>query len=131
MSKALRKEYRAIFLYRVHARSIRNKEVRDRLIEFGDMESEHATLLGEKLTQLGGTISWSFKPGAELRKPLRQILEEHAEAEREAIALYRAALEEGLGEEYDRLFSRLLKDEQYHEKALAQLLARLPSWPAR
>ncbi len=125
LGKGLRTEYRAIFLYRIHARAIRNKEVRGRLLEFGEMELEHATLLGEKLMQLGGTIAWRFKPGDELKKPLRQVLEEHSHAEREAIMLYRAAVEEQLGREYDRLFARLLKDEEYHEKVLAELLARM------
>jgi rubrerythrin len=125
LGKGLRVEYRAIFLYRIHARAIRDKEARERLLEFGEMEAEHATLLGEKLVELGGTITWSFKPGEELKKPLRQILEEHGEAEREAIAVYTAARDERLGPEYDKLFSRLIKDEQYHKKVLAELLARM------
>lgn len=91
------------------------------------MESEHAILVGEKLTELGGTIAWTFKPKDELHKPLRQILEEHAEWERQAIAVYQAALDEHLGEEYDRLFARLLRDEHHHQKVLVELLAHLPA----
>jgi rubrerythrin len=124
LQKALRLEYRAIFLYRIHARAIRDSEVRKLLTEFGDMESEHATMLGEKLTELGGTISWSMKPGEELKKPLRQVLEEHADGERVAISVYEAAMQENLGPEYDRLFSRLIKDETHHLELLSELLER-------
>jgi len=125
LQKALRLEYRAIFLYRIHARAIRDSEVRKLLTEFGNIESEHATLVAEKLTELGGTISWSFKPGEELKKPLLQILEEHAEGERTAISLYEAAIEENLGQEYDRLFARLLADERDHLKMLTEVLERV------
>jgi len=125
LSNSIQLEYRAVFLYRIHARAIRNREVRERLIEFGEMESEHAILVGEKLTELGGTIAWTFKPKDELHKPLRQILEEHAEWERQAIAVYQAALDEHLGEEYDRLFARLIKDEQHHARVLSELLEHL------
>jgi rubrerythrin len=125
LQRALRLEYRAIFLYRIHARALQNAEVKRLLTKFGEIESEHATLVAEKLTELGGSITWSFKPGEELKKPLRQILEEHADGERAAIALYEAAIEENLGLEYDKLFSRLLRDEHDHLRMLTELLERL------
>ena len=131
LSDSIQLEYRAVFLYRIHARAIRNQEVKQRLLEFGEMESQHATLVGEKLTELDGTIAWTYKPEDELHKPVRQILEEHGAWERQAIAVYQAALDEHLGREYDLLFARLLRDEKYHQRVLAELLAQLPPLRSR
>jgi len=125
LKRGLQLEYRGLFLYRIHAAEIADPEVRQTFVRFGRMEQEHAALLGQKILESGGTISYSMKPLEEVQKPLLAVIEEHLAAEKQAIALYRKGIEISLDDEMVEFFARLVGDEEEHQRVLTGIQARI------
>ncbi len=121
LQEGLQLEYNGIFLYRIHAREVADQALAARLAEFGAMEQEHATALGDAIVAAGGAIRYHFEPLEQLAKPLVTIIDEHLAGEKAAIALYERGLAIATDEEMRRLFQGLLRDERYHFDTLSAL----------
>jgi len=133
MQEALQQEYRGIFLYRIHAQEIMDRALRQQFLDFGAIEQAHAAALADRIIALGGTIRYSFKPMEEMARSLPAIIDEHLAGEAAAIELYRQGISLALDDNTVDFFSRLLADEQDHQRLLTgikeRLLAARPEGP--
>lgn len=89
----------------------------------------HATIIGEKITALGGHPSLKVKPVPESNKHnLMDILKESLEYEKEALHLYYALLEQVQDNiPLEELVRGLIKEETEHMEEVEKMTRALPA----
>lgn len=121
---ALGAEYGALWLLPRHMALVQDEELKRQLQLIAEVELEHAEKTARLIYALGG------EPNADLpqlrpRKDVREIVEAHIEAEREAIAIYDRALRFTTDPEMRNTLEALRRDEEGHQRLLERALARL------
>ncbi len=124
LNDALSAEYGALWLLPQHMAQVEDEELRRQLSLIAEVELEHAEKSARLIYALGG------EPNADLpqlrpRKGVREILEAHAEGEKEAIALYTRALELTDDPQMRQMLEEMRRDEEGHQRLLQRSLDRL------
>jgi bacterioferritin len=124
LNAALGAEYGALWLLPGHMAQIHDEELKRQLQLIAEVEIEHAEKTARLIYALGG------EPNADLpqlrpRKDVREIIQAHIEAERDAIAIYDRALRLTTDPEMRSTLESLRKDEEGHQRLLERALARL------
>lgn len=132
LNEDLRGEFQAIIMYRLYASMVQGpfrQELRAFFANEIPEEMNHAQLLADKISALGGTPAAEPAPVKVVSDP-KAMLEAALDAELGTIERYvrrrteaEAAGEPGLAAEFDTLIA----DETRHRDELRQILAR---WPA-
>lgn len=129
LNRSIAGELQALIQYmwqHVMAVGIASPAVRDMFEEISIDEMKHAEAFAERLDLLGGVPTTTPDPIV-VGETLVQMLENDVKGEDTAIALYREAIR--LAIEADdpvtrRLFEKTLADEEEHQKAFRDLLAK-------
>ena len=124
LNAALGAEYGALWLLPRHMAQVQDEELKRQLQLIAEVEIEHAEQTARLIYALGG------EPNADLpqlrpRKGVRDIIQAHIEAERDAIAIYDRALRVATDPEMRKTLESLRKDEEGHQRLLERALARL------
>lgn len=123
LNRALKLEYNSIFDYHIYAAAIHDNTLKDALSQFGLMEMEHARLLSDKITALGGIPV--FNP-PELRKTksltIENMLNEHKQGEMKAVGLMNEGLNIIGNPELSWFIGKIKLDEIEHLKEIERLL---------
>ena len=124
LNAALGAEYGALWLLPAHMAQVQDEELKRQLQLIAEVEIEHAEKTARLIYALGG------EPNADLpqlrpRKGVRDILQAHIEAERDAIAIYDRALRVTTDAGMRSTLESLRKDEEGHQRLLERALSRL------
>ena len=129
LNKSIAGELQSLIQYmwqHVMAVGIASPAVRDMFEEISIDEMKHAEAFAERLDLLGGVPTTTPDPIV-VRETLTQMLEDDIKAEDVAIALYREAirLATEVNDPVTRLmYEKTLADEEEHQKAFRDLLAK-------
>lgn len=129
LNKSIAGELQSLIQYmwqHVMAVGIASPAVRDMFEEISIDEMKHAEAFAERLDLLGGVPTTTPDPIV-VRETLTQMLEDNIKAEDVAIALYREAirLATEVNDPVTRLmYEKTLADEEEHQKAFRDLLAK-------
>jgi bacterioferritin len=131
LNEDLRGEFQAVIMYRLYASMVQGpyrQELRTFFANEIPEELNHAQILADKISALGGTPAATAAPVQVVAEP-RAMLEAAHEAEVETLARYvkrreqaEACGEYGLAAEFDQIIA----DESRHRDELRQMLARWP-----
>lgn len=122
LTEAFRMEYGTILHYRKYAALIENKELAQRLIKFGKMETKHANELIKLIYKRGGTPEYSFdeeKPEKNQNK--EDIIKVLVDEEKRTIAFYEEGLDSFRDADFAWLIGNIKVDEAEHLKELGKL----------
>jgi len=103
---------------------VEDEELKRQLGLIADVEIEHAEKTARLIYALGGEPNADL-PQLKPRKGVKEILEAHVEAERDAIAIYNRALRFATDPEMRKTLEALRTDEEGHQRLLERALARL------
>ena len=131
LNEDLRGEFSAVIMYRLYASMVQGpyrQELRAFFAAEIPEELEHAQILADKISALGGTPVAEPAP-VKVVKEAKEMLQAALEAEEETITRYvqrRKQAEEA--EEYGLAtqFDDIITDETHHRDELRQMLARWP-----
>lgn len=127
LNQAIARELQVSIQYIWHhvmARGMRSPEIKDRLKTIAIQEMKHAEEIAERLDYLGGVPTTKPSP-IKVGGSLREMLQDDAKAEEEAIALYRQIIKQAMEEEdytTKRLFEQILAEEEEHHNEFQTLL---------
>ena len=124
LNTALGAEYGALWLLPQHMAQVQDEELKRQLGLIADVELEHAEKTARLIYALGGEPNADL-PQLKVRKGVKEILEAHVQAERDAIAIYTNALRLTTDPEMRKTLEELRKDEEGHQRLLERALARL------
>ncbi len=108
-------------------RGVKGFAVKDELKSIAITEMKHAEAIAERLAYLGGTPTTKPEP-IFVGETLKEMIERDAKDEEGAISLYKAtiALAQKEGDiTTERLFKRILEDEEEHHDTFASLLEEM------
>ena len=117
-------EYSDVFLYPREAKTVEDRNISEKFEEFGTMEVRHADILSMKLLELGEKPRWDFtllKSGASVK----EILEHHLSAEKQAISLYDKCIEAVDDNNFKIVLMGIKSDEETHLKFIEDVLKTL------
>ncbi|MBD3363560.1 ferritin [Candidatus Dojkabacteria bacterium] len=137
LNKALADEWLAYYQYWVGAKVAEGRMrgfVAEELNEHAQEELEHANMLVERITQLGGTpilnpSEWMDKTNCGYEEPsdfnTKKLLQQNIKGEQCAIKVYKELLEfvRGKDDITFRMLLEILEDEVEHEDELENILA--------
>lgn len=131
LNEDLRGEFQAVIMYRLYASMVQGpyrQELRSFFASEIPEELEHAQILADKISALGGTPSAEPAP-VQVVAEAKQMLQAALAAETETIQRYlqrrreaEEAGEDGLAVQFDDIIA----DETNHRDELRQMLARWP-----
>ncbi len=124
LNNMLKLEYKGIFDYNYYASLATDKELADRLREFGAVEIQHAQMIIDKIRALGAKPKI---PGAAKRAKYTDVLEmlkEHAAAEKEAIELCEEGVKIFTDPEFQWLLGTIRVDEISHQRVIKELVKK-------
>jgi rubrerythrin len=124
LNVALGAEYGALWLLPQHMAQVEDEELKRQLGLIADVELEHAEKTARLIYALGGEPNADL-PQLKPRKGVKEILEAHVQAERDAIAIYTNALRLANDPEMRKTLEELRTDEEGHQRLLERALARL------
>ncbi|RMG60189.1 MAG: ferritin-like domain-containing protein [Deltaproteobacteria bacterium] len=122
LNTMLRVEYQGIFDYNLHADSMEDRKLAERLRKFGAMEVEHARMLTQLIRKLGGTprpVPASARK--EEKISVKEMIERHLEGEKKAIELCEKGLNTFSSPEIQWAIGTIRLDEMDHMKELTSI----------
>ncbi len=124
LNAALGAEYGALWLLPQHMAQLEDGELKRQLQLIADVELEHAEKTARMIYQLGGEPNADL-PQLRVRRSVKEIVEAHIEAERNAIAVYDRALKLTTDPEMRKMLEELKKEEEGHQRLLERAVKRL------
>ncbi len=131
LNEDLRGEFQAVIMYRLYASMVQGpyrQELRSFFANEIPEELNHAQILADKISALGGTPAGTAAP-VQVVADAKEMLEAALQAEVDTLARYVKRREEatkcgehGLAAEFDQIIA----DESNHRDELRQMLARWP-----
>ena len=117
-------EYKGIFDYNYYASLVTDKELADKLRAFGAMEIEHAHMLVDKIKKFGAKPKVTPAAKRAKYKNVSEMLNEHAQLERESIKLCEEGVKIFTDPEFQWILGTIRMDEISHQRQLKELIKR-------
>jgi rubrerythrin len=124
LNVALGAEYGALWMLPQHMAQVQDPELKRQLQLIADVELEHAEKTARMIYQLGGEPNADL-PQLRVRRNVKEIVEAHIAAERDAIQIYDRALKLTVDPEMKKVLATLKQEEEGHQRLLERALARL------
>ena len=122
LNGALRLEYQNIIDYERYVDAVDDAPLARRLREFSQEEWQHARVLSQKITEMGGEPAFEARHEVLPDRTAYDLLREHYESEKEVIKYYEMGIEKFDDPGFTWLLGKIKVEEEEHLAELGRLL---------
>lgn len=125
LNQTLKLEYSLIVNYPRLASAIKNDQTRQMTLTLGTDSIQHADIVANAITAMGGTPNWLFEP-LPLEMDIVDIFKKQLEKERLALRSYQQGMNLVSSNYLRDKFSKLADQEKQHIELVQSIISRLP-----